>query len=261
MLLTPLAFAPAQIRHRRFLPKAHHFEAKLTYLWFDPDQIEKKSKSCLFWSTSRWNLLKITASDFLRMYSGSIREKVKKAVLQHANTFIASHWQIRVMALPRCLGFRFNSVVFYFVLDEHGKLQFILSEITNTPWNERTVYVHDCREALQIIGDYQSFEFDFDKAFHVSPFMPMQLGYCWKFSFSESQNIIHMQLYQQHALMFDATMRFHLEPITFPSQQYRYAFQYSMEPIKMLFSIYVQAFRLWQKKIPFYRHPKKNKDA
>lgn len=41
MLLTPLAFAPAQIRHRRFLPKAHHFEAKLTYLWFDPDQIEK----------------------------------------------------------------------------------------------------------------------------------------------------------------------------------------------------------------------------
>lgn len=261
MLLTPLAFAPAKIRHRRFLPKSHQFEAQLTYLWFDPDQIEKNSKSCLFWSVSGWNILKIAASDFLSMYSGSIREKVKKAILQHANTPIASHWQIRVMALPRCWGFRFNSVVFYFVLDEHGKLQFILSEITNTPWNERTVYVHDCRETLQIIGNYQSFEFDFDKTFHVSPFMPMQLGYRWKFSFSESQNVIHMQLYQNQAFMFDATMRFQVIPITFPSQQYRYAFEYSTEPLKMLFSIYIQAFQLWKKKIPFYRHPKKNKDV
>ncbi len=117
MLLTLLARVPAQIRHRRFSPKVHQFDAQLTYLWFDPEQIEQHSKRCLLWSTSHWNILKITAADFLSMYTGSIREKVEKAVLQYSHTLIASDWQIRVLALPRCLGFRFNSVVFYFNAD------------------------------------------------------------------------------------------------------------------------------------------------
>lgn len=59
--------------------------------------------------------------------------------------------------------------------------------------------------------------------------------------------------------VFDATMRFELVPITFPSQQYRYALINSLAPFKMLFSIYLEAFKLWRKKVPFYRHPKKIK--
>ena len=99
-----------------------------------------------------------------------------------------------MLALPRCLGFRFNSVVFYFVLNKAGKPLFILSEITNTPWNERKVYTHDCIKQQGQVGDYQSFDFNFEKSFHVSPFMPMQLTYRWRFSFSDQQNVIHMQL-------------------------------------------------------------------
>ncbi|HCU75962.1 MAG TPA: DUF1365 domain-containing protein, partial [Acinetobacter baumannii] len=52
---------------------------------------------------------------------------------------------------------------------------------------------------------------------------------------------------------------FELVPITFPSQQYRYALINSLAPFKMLFSIYLEAFKLWRKKVPFYRHPKKIK--
>jgi len=32
-----------------------------------------------------------------------------------------------------------------------------------------------------------------------------------------------------------------------------------LAPFKMLFSIYLEAFKLWRKKVPFYRHPKKIK--
>lgn len=34
MQMYPLAIASAEIRHRRYLPKAHAFETQLTYLWF-----------------------------------------------------------------------------------------------------------------------------------------------------------------------------------------------------------------------------------
>ena len=93
----------------------------------------------------------------------------------------------------------------------------------------------------------------------MSPFMPMSLDYRWRFSFSEQQNVIHMQLFEQEILQFDATMKFKLQAITLPSQQHRYAVLKVLEPFRMVSGIYLQALRLWKKKIPFYRHPKKEK--
>ena len=90
--------------------------------------------------------------------------------------------------------------------------------------------------------------------------MPMDIHYKWRFNFSDDQNVIHMQLYQSEQFIFDATMRFTLTSITVPSQLNRYAIHHIFEPFKMLASIYIQAFHLWRKKVPFYRHPKKDKD-
>ena len=90
--------------------------------------------------------------------------------------------------------------------------------------------------------------------------MPMDIQYKWRFNFSDEQNVIHMQLYQSDKFIFDATMRFTLTSITVPSQLNRYAIHHIFEPFKMLASIYLQAFHLWRKKVPFYRHPKKDKD-
>ncbi|MGE8561510.1 MAG: DUF1365 domain-containing protein [Acinetobacter sp.] len=259
MLMSSLAVAPVTIRHRRYLPKPHEFEAQLSYLWFDPDQIESITQHSCLWSSNRWNLLRLDCSDFLTMEQGSIRQKVQHIILKQANTVLSSDTQIRVLALPRTLGFRFNSVVFYIVLDATEHPLFILSEITNTPWNERKVYVHDCRGKAVQHSQFQGYQFEFKKSFHVSPFMPMEMDYRWNFNFSEQQNVIHMQLFQQDVLQFDATMRFSLHSITVPSQLNRYAISSVFEPFKMMAGIYLNAFRLWKKKVPFYRHPKKNK--
>lgn len=259
MLMTELAIAPALIRHRRYLPKPHQFEAKLNYLWFDPDQIHVFTEQSYLWSSHRWNLLKLDPNDFLIEESGTIRQKIKKILLKQANSVLALNTQIRVLALPRTLGYRFNSVVFFFIFDLSEKLLFILSEITNTPWDERKVYVHDCRNKAVQHAQYNGYKFEFKKSFHVSPFMPMDMNYIWSFNFSEQQNVIYMQLFQQNVLQFDATMRFSLTPITVSSQQHRYAIDSVFEPFKMMTGIYLNAFRLWRKKVPFYRHPNKQK--
>lgn len=255
-----LSIAKAQIRHRRFHPKVHDFQSSLSYLCFDPDRIDQNLDRSWLCSTSRWNILNLYEKDFLKGYTGSIRERIKKILLQQVDTILSTQSEIRVLALPRTLGFSFNSVIFYFVLNHQKQPVFILSEITNTPWNERKVYVHDCRQKLKKHSHFKSYEFEFEKSFHVSPFMPMDIQYKWRFNFSDEQNVIHMQLYQSDKFIFDATMRFTLTSITVPSQLNRYAIHHILEPFKMLASIYVQAFHLWRKKVPFYRHPKKDKD-
>lgn len=252
-----LAIASSNIRHRRYLPKSHAFSAQLNYLCFDPDQINVFIQKSWLWSTQSWNVLSIRENDFLTMESGSIRNKVQSILLKRKDFTLCQDMQIRVLALPRTLGFRFNSVVFYMVFDQDQQPRFVLSEITNTPWNERIVYVHDCRDAAVKNAPYQSHQFDFKKEFHVSPFMPMDLDYRWTFSFSEAQNVVHMQLFKTGILQFDATMRFSLKPITLPSQLNHYAISSVLEPFKMVVGIYLNAFHLWKKKIPFYRHPKK----
>lgn len=264
MELYPLAVAEAQIRHRRYVPKAYAFAGKLSYLYFDPERLGQISASSPLWSSKGWNLLSLKPEDFLSQFRGSIREKIQQVLIREQCNGrlvdIPPIGQIRILALPRTLGFRFNSVVFYFLFDSKQRLQMILSEITNTPWLERQVYVHDCRGQGRINSAYVTYGFQFKKAFHVSPFMPMDLDYNWRFSFSGTQHVVFMQLFQNKKLQFDATLRFQLYPITLPSQQHRYAVSKIFEPFKMVAGIYYHAFKLWRNKVPFYRHPKKIKD-
>lgn len=145
MQMYPLAIASAEIRHRRYLPKTHAFKTQLTYLWFDPDQLSSFTQKSWLWSSRHWNFLTLDERDFLTMEYGSIRQKVARLLITRENYLLPHAASIRVLALPRTLGFRFNSVVFYLVFDATDQLIFVLSEITNTPWNERQVYIHDCR--------------------------------------------------------------------------------------------------------------------
>lgn len=254
-----LAVAPALIRHRRYAPKAHDFAARLNYLWFDADQIPQITQKSYLWSTEKWNILSLNPNDFLTQYSGTLREKVAQSIAAQSSQQLHATDRIFVLALPRCLGLRFNSVVFYYIVDAHNTLRLLLSEITNTPWNERHVYLHDCSTQTSSDPAKQHLHFDFHKDFHVSPFMPMNIQYRWHFHLSEQQYAIHMQLFEDQKLIFDANMRFQLQPITLPSQQHRYALINAVAPLKMISAIYWQAFRLWCKGIRFHPHPKTKK--
>jgi DUF1365 family protein len=173
------------------------------------------------------------------------------------------------LTLPHALGLGFNSVSFYFVFREQQPL-FILSEITNTPWRERYTYVLDCLQAALKTQQSQSparsavYRFEFDKQFHVSPFMPMQARYQWRFKIDAAHFVIDMKMLQPDTLpknqpqkeriSFDATMQFELQPLS-PRQQTMFALKYPLQGPKMLVSIYWQAMQLLLKKVPFYRHP------
>jgi DUF1365 family protein len=97
-------------------------------------------------------------------------------------------------------------------------------------------------------------KFEFDKDFHVSPFMPMNINYSWVFSPPKDFLFVSMDSYNNDKLVFNATLKmtkgawgnFTLNKILFLSLPMS---------IKSIVLIYFNALILLIKKAKFYPHP------
>jgi len=130
----------------------------------------------------------------------------------------------------------------------------IVAEINNTPWGEQHCYVLPARAST---GPAQhKLRFKFGKDFHVSPFLPMDMDYDWRFGTPGDRLFVHMENWREATAVFDATKTLEREPISGPSLAACLA-AYPLMTGKVAFAIYWQALRLWLKRTPFFSHPDK----
>lgn len=280
-------FMVGEIRHRRYRPKSHEFTYKMYWSLLDLDKLEETFSESKLWSLERWNLISFRNKDFhqnsLISESGikdsgikenGIRENSipqinktsinKQAIIETIRQQTGKNFSGKVFMLShlRYLGFNFNSVCFYFCY-QNDNLKYIVSEITNTPWGERHSYLHLCDEGKRggKNGD-NLFQFEFDKEFHVSPFLTMDMHYQWLFKVEDDELRIHMVVNQKRTnhKFFDATFTADYLPLTKINMR-KLVLSRPLQPLKMVSAIYWQALKLWLKKIPFVPHPKFDKDS
>ena len=96
----------------------------------------------------------------------------------------------------------------------------------------------------------------FDKRFHVSPFMPMDMRYDWRFSEPGDTLSVHMENLKDGQVQFDATLTLRREPITSTTLARALA-AFPLITFKVSALIYWQALRLLLKRTPFFTHPDK----
>lgn len=243
------AIATGCVWHQRLTPRPHRFAYRTSYTLVDIDRIEELFDRSRLWSLERFNLVSFRRRDYL----GPVERPLRQAVLERVAE-VTGHrpgGRIFMLAHLRQWGFCFNPVSFYFCLDEHERPEAIVAEVHNTPWNERYAYVLDCRGQSG-----PGFRFGFDKAFHVSPFMPMAIRYDWRFRIEDDRVHVHMRLKQAGRQCFAAGMRLALEPMTRSSMR-RMPLKFPLMTARVVLAIYWQAFRLWLKKTPFHSHPDK----
>ncbi|HEY9277365.1 MAG TPA: DUF1365 family protein, partial [Methylotenera sp.] len=131
--------------------------------------------------------------------------------------------------------------------------QAMVSHITNTPWGEDYAYVHDFEKATAGSNE-NTHAFKFDKAFHVSPFMPMDIQYDWSFSMQDDAVQIHMTNLQNSKQIFSATLSLQRMEITQPRLN-RLLISYPFMTFKVVAGIYWNALLLKLKRVPFHSHP------
>jgi len=237
-----------RVFHRRFSPKRHHFLNKIFMLYIDLDELPSLFKRFWFWSNDKNNLACFLRKDYIGTTKGDIKSAVYSAVEREQQ--VRPNGPVRMLTHLRYFGHCFNPVTFYYCFDEAGeKVDFIVAEINNTPWNQRFSYVLDNRQNQSNVV-----ESHFDKAFHVSPFLPMDMQYSWRFSPPTKKLSVLMKNFKNEEKIFDVCLV--LKARTINSRNLAQALiQHPLISWKVTWGIYWQALRLWLKRTPFFSNP------
>jgi DUF1365 family protein len=239
------------VRHRRFEPTENAFRYRVFMSYLDLAELPHLFDRFLFWSARRAAPAWFRRADFHGDPQRPLDEAIRELVT--TRTGARPTGPIRLLTHLRFFGHSFNPVSFYYCFDEAGRrVETIVAEITNTPWKERHAYVLPVTSSETNEGAWR---FRFEKQFHVSPFMPMDMRYDWRFSAPGSALAVHMENWRDGRSAFDATLNLRRAEITSASLARALA-GFPLITTQVTSLIYWQALKLWWKGTPFFSHPK-----
>ena len=154
--------------HRRLGAVSHRFRYRLFWLYVDLDELEDVGRRLRLFSHNRFNVFSLHDRDH---GDGSGRGLREQAVALLRDSGVGEEiGAIRLLCMPRTLGYDFNPLSVYFCYGRDGRLAALIHEVRNT-FGGRHSYAMPARAEGGAVRQAC------DKAFYVSPFLPMGLRY------------------------------------------------------------------------------------
>jgi DUF1365 family protein len=233
--------------HRRTRPKRHKLRYSVFNILFDLDELPALSRQLRFLSHNRFNLFSFYDHD--HGDSGAtlpLREQVE-AILNRFGMDI-SGGPIRLLCMPRVLGYVFNPISVYFCHRPSGELAAILYEVSNT-FGERHNYLIPTSGNTETVVAQAA-----DKRFHVSPFLPLNLRYRFRIAPPAANACVSVHVHDEHGLLVAASFSAQRMELT-NGALLKTFIMFPLLTLKVVAGIHWEALKLWLKGVKVWTKP------
>lgn len=232
-----------KVTHRRLRPKVHALAYRVFQLYLDLDEAEGLSAGSRLFGFNRPALLSVWERDHGDGADGSLKRQIE---LKAAAAGFAVGGPVRMLCLPRVLGYVFNPITLFFVHGPDGALTSVVHQVNST-FGERCFYVLPARGGAPIRQAA-------DKRMHVSPFMEMDHAYA--FRLSEPGERFDLSIEVRRGRDVFLTTGFNAERREFTDAELMKAWlAHPLLTVKVIVGIHVEALKLWIKGVPLRGAP------
>ncbi|MEQ8282940.1 MAG: DUF1365 family protein [Parvibaculum sp.] len=226
--------------HRRLRPRVHALSYRVFYMLLDLDEVPALARASRFFAHNRFSLFSFHDSDHGdgsgRPLRGWVEAQLARAGIETGGG------RIEALSFPRVLGHVFNPLTVYFCHRADGALAAMLYEVNNT-FGERHSYLVPV-EAPHAGTVSQTC----DKAFYVSPFLPVAGRYHFKVLRPGARLTLTIRESDGEGALLTAS--FAGTARAFTDGQLALAFlRHPLLTLKVVVGIHWEALRLWLKGI------------
>lgn len=250
--------------HARREPVSHRFCYSVAMAYLDLDEASQLLRESWLASASSWSPLTFRANDHLlgddaasrhddeSIAPAQLADEVRRHVERETGHSVTG--PVRLLTQLRQFGCYFSPLNLFYCFSKQGdrEPQAIVAEVSNTPWNERRLYL--LHAGNQLAGQGRGLRYRHAKDFHVSPFMGLDATYDWRLTIPDEQLRVRIRSTSGAGPPFDAAMSLQRRPWSDRALAAT-LLRFPLSSLQTLAAIYWQAFRLWQKRCPFHPHP------
>jgi len=243
-MLNGHAVYQGEVGHLRLTPRRHGFSYPLALYWLDCHDLSATALQDVGIEYERFGALSFRRTDYL---SGA--DNLYQAVCEKIAELGGATKPDRVFVLTPLAnwGLYFSPLTLYYGFDQQQQFCYLLAEVSNTPWNERHYYLQ------KIIHEQQHYQHD--KAFHVSPFNPIDMQYHWQISVPGEALRCSIANTQAGHQVFSAWFSLQRYELTAKWKR-QWLIRQPWQNVQVVWRIYWHALKLFLKRVPVHAHPK-----